>query len=176
MIDFLLQAVRDTLRTAMTADHKTIGVRAGGQPPATMGQWFIGIDEGGEDSDQKLHLAEISKVAVSLTVRLGVFPGERTDEIYLNSLRGFRTYERQIKRALHGNQAVRTAANVLLAAAATADYYPFQTPVYYVGRGPTSFHGSEWLLGAGEKNSNSAFAVRVYNFTGGHRLADNSHI
>ena len=169
----ILKAARDAIRTQTSKDFKFVGVMPEGRPPATMGAWFIGIDENRVESDERTAIVERFAIDVVLTVRTGVIPKDRADEIYLNNLFGLEPLERAVLTALHGQQSVRTAANAILAANAVANYYAFTQPLYYSGRGKSAPRGADWT---GEENDNATFMTRTLPFIGGLRVQPISNV
>lgn len=167
MIEYLLQAARDRLRTVVPLADKLCDLQPGGRPPARMGEYYISLDEARIQAGEKTHLREVYTINVWITKRTGKYPRDKWSEIYLQNATGLGALERKIIAAIHGRQEVRVAANTLggLPTAGTGDI--FQQPLWYTGRGATAPANAEWTGGDPE---NDAFLVRTLPFTGGLRV------
>lgn len=166
-MEVLLEATRDYLRTTASLSNERCDIQPGGRPPARMGETYVSIDEGPIQSTEKSSLREIYTVRVWITKRTGKYPADRRSNVYLDNIAGLGKLERLVIRTIHGAQALRVAANTLggFPHANAGDI--FQQPLWYTGRGPSSYVGAEWIGGEGE---NDTFLVRQLTFQGALRV------
>lgn len=168
MIEAWVEAIRDELRSQLTLDPEVVGIRPQGQPPATMGHYYIGVDEVQVSSSEqdRTFLKETYTVGVWITMRSGLIPNDNFDEYYLNHAYGISDWERKIKNALHGNHGVRNRANAILIARGVRGSGEFNFAMHYAGRAPTGFK-TNWVDG---DSSETPTIVRALMFTGGTRI------
>lgn len=166
-IAYLLQAARDKLRTVAPLSAKLCDLQPLGRPPNSMGEYYVSLDEGRIQAGEKTHLREVFTINVWITKRTGQHPKDRWSEIYLKNTTGLDALERKVIVALHGNQAVRVAANTLASTPGVNTGDIFQHPLWYTGRGATAPAGAEWNGGEAESDT---FLVRLLQFTGGLRV------
>lgn len=172
MIEYLLLAVRDHLRSNMTVPGGEdrapffIGLQPGGHPPARMGEWYVSIDESNVISTEKESLREVHSVEINITKRAGKYASDTADKAYLENMNGLRAIERQVIQLVHNNHTLRALANTLGGLPGETIGDIFQQPLWYTGRGRTRFEGGEWIGADGDH----AFLVRTLNFTGAARV------
>lgn len=169
MIEALLEATRDRIRDQLKIDGKKVGVRPKGKPPATMGDFYIAVDEIGVQSGDAGSLREGHQIAVWITIRAAVLPEDRREDGYLARGRNLTALERKVIKAVHGNHDLRTAANVLLQKYEALGSAEFQAPLYYSGRGATSEPKTDWIVGESPEQPTPCL-VRQLNFAGGLRV------
>lgn len=175
-IEYLLEAARNQLRSNLTLPGGAskaanyIDIQPDGHPPASMGEWYVSLDEIGVNTPgiEQEYLQEVFSIAIWITKRTGKHAPDRRYSLYSEAVNGLRAIERQCIKFLHNVHAVRIAANTLgsLPGASTGD--SFIQPLWYAGRGKTIYAGPEWV-GKGEGDSDT-FAVRQLRFVGGLRI------
>lgn len=171
-----------------TADN--CGIQPQGHPPPRAGDFYVSVDEGTivvKDPQNRSFLAEYYNIAVWVSLRAGLYPMDSTSAMYLASLNRLTDLERKVITNLHGKEEVRRAANVLLGiseAAQDGDASApggdgsfgdaLQWPIWYVGRGATVVHDSQWAGGGshpeGGDEPGGAWQVRQLGFYGGWRI------
>lgn len=171
-IEYLLVAARDRLRLTVSLPGTArpeayIGLQPEGRPPATMGDFYVALDEAGVQSTEKVSLRELFAVQVYITKRTGRHAADKFDSLYLELTKGLRDLERQVLTALHNNQTVRAMANALAGVPQESQGDAYLQPLFYTGRSRSQFHGAEWI---GTTGDNHAFIVRILNFSGGLRV------
>lgn len=168
-IDALLVAARDRLRAEMSLDANFCAIQPDGHPAANCGEFYIALDEGGVSSDAKHFLRELYTIEVTISRRTGRHARDRWDEIYRSESRSLTALERPIIRAIHSNNALRIAANVLAGVPSAGEGDYFQLPLFYTGRTKTRPVDGSWCFAEPDAAS---FLVRTLSFTGGLRVQD----
>lgn len=163
----MLIAARDALRAVDGFSNERCDIQPGGRPPARMGEFYIALDEGSIQSTEKSSLREVFTIVVWISKRTGKYPRDQYGKIYTANAIGMDAIERKVIRAIHGQQAVRVAANTLLGAPHANAGDIFQQPLWYTGRGPTQFRGADWSGGSDESDT---FLVRQLTFAGAVRV------
>jgi len=176
----VLKGVRDTLRTFFVAQTNLaqttarianyIDIQPDGNPPPTMGSWYVAVDEAQIVTTQQ-HATEQSEyqVTVTLTREAKGEANDRLKYIYqstsgdgLRSNPGLDQLEQYVKNCINANQSVRLAANNSISQPTGYDQF-FRTPLYYTGRSSTRFESGDW---AGLQPEAKSFLVRQLTFGG----------
>ena len=172
-INALIQSVRDVLRTDLAADFpnlsditKYVGIQPQGNPPASSGEFYVAIDEGGTSSDSRNFLRESYRLKIYVSKRTGKYAKDQMERAYRDNAEGLETLERFIIGHLHANETVRGTANSY-ASAPGAGGDVFQRPLYYQGRSNTTYREGGW--GHAEKGKDS-WLVRILDFSGADRI------
>lgn len=138
-----------------------------GHPPASMGEFYISVDEDGSEQKEHDKLHEIYRMKVWITKRTGQYPPDRALEAYKLASRGLRDLERRIVVAIHNNHTLRAAVNTELGVPDASVGDSCVNPMWFPGRGKTTKAGADWI---GGNNDNDNFLVRVLPFAGGRRI------
>ena len=176
----ILDAMLDQLRTGPkafttpTLNHKNSGIAPEGRPKPASPEFFLAIDEEGTDvprgENAQFDLWEVFRVAVYINIRTGRTAADRFDEIYRRNKLGLKVITRQVLRAIHGQQALRIAANNLL----DEDEAEFTRPLYCTGIGKVEIKASDWSGEVADASPTAAGAsgwlVRKITFKGLHRI------
>lgn len=173
MIEALLEAARDHLIDALKSSRDYVGIRPDGKPPATMGEWYVSIDETGITSGSRHSLREDYRLSIWVTLRAGLYPGDRLEETYLAQSKRLTGLERSVIKYLHANHDLRTAADQVLSDTDLLGSGGFQLPLYFMARSRTQKR-ADWILGENPENA-SPCMVRELTFAGGDRLQDLSN-
>ncbi len=189
----LLEAVRDTIVSSMGLAVGECDIQPEGHPPATIGDFYISVDEGAVTQSEKgLIIHEVFGVSVYITLRNGIFPKDRLAEAYdrnqglfLAGRKSLTWLERGVIRAIHGNEQVRILACTKAGISLDAMFAPvlddraaapggdgsagdiYQLPLYYSGRSKTEVHDAGWVGSSADKQF---FSVRQLSFQGGLRV------
>lgn len=161
----LLQAVNTHLRTTLTLPNQACDVREGGRPPASMGEFYYGIDEAGTTSNTQEYLREEFQIEVTVTIRTGKHPTDRQAAMYLTATTGMEARCRPVIAAIHRNYALMVAANALI----TGSVNKFQRPLFFRGSDKSQHKGADWAHG---KDGQDNFLVRRLRFGGALRIQD----
>lgn len=162
----LLTGTRDWLRSELSYSDNNCDVRPGGKPPASMGQFYVSLEDSGVGSREKLqHLEEIYSITVYVTRRTGEQPRDRTQAIYLAATTGLDARCRAILTKIHRNFDLMTSINELI----TDDGDLFQLPLFYQGVAGPQFMGPDW---AASVNDTDSFLVKALRFGGALRVQD----
>ena len=157
---------------AFASRAASIAICPDGGPAPREGEYAIALDEAGVQSNDRENLDERYAIDVYVMRRMKLFPIDKQDQIYLKQVTGLGAIERQVIGLIHGNQALRIAADELLGImveqeSTTDTGSIFQMPLFYTGRGRTEFKDGTWGGAAPDKES---WAVRVLHFVGGDRV------
>ena len=199
-IEYLLEAVRDTLVAEMDLDPNECDVQPEGHPPETMGDWYLSIDEGQIQSTDKGMLNEVYTVQVFVTLRAGIYPRDRLAEAYdrnrglfLAGRQSLTALERSVIVAVHGSEALRVLACNKLGISTAAMFARHTVGGESVidqtardaapggdGQVGQAFQWPLWYQGRGPTQTKGAewigattddtFMVRTLPFTGGRRV------
>jgi hypothetical protein len=170
----LLLAMRDHLRNSLGGiipggserAAQYIEISPDGRPPAMLGDWFIGIDEGSVQSADKSFLKE-AYATVAVITHKAQTPRDRRGTVYTATGSGLDAVERAVIVAIHDNQTLRLLANTLLGAPSESTGDGFIKPLWYAGRGPTQPQNGEWI---GAEPAGGAFLTRRLRFEGATRI------
>lgn len=169
-ISALLRGGESRLRTVLSADEKTVGVRlAPGRPPPKMGQLYYAVSWGGGRGDD--HNPQSSDIlhglTVTLTARLGFAPNDRRGKV-VSDPAGLYDLADAIagKDVIHGNWATITAANALIPGTAeyvaihggSASVNGFTETLVLLGFGPEREESPEWV---GATSESDVYAIDV---------------
>lgn len=155
MIDALMYAVRDTVRSANIGYGKAeCEIMDDGRPPPRCGNVFVAVHDGQEKSDRDNQLMESYEFKVTLTMRITI-PLDRVGDqmLYRNIARqligereGMRAKADQLRRLLHMNWTLLELANQNLSNWLNGEVYGFSEPARFVG-GTTKprLVGGEWF-------------------------------
>jgi hypothetical protein len=140
----LLKAARDKLREDMPippgqSPKLFVGIQPGWALPKPRGQWFVALDEANVTSTEKVSLKEEYAIEVKIVKEVGRYAPDQTGQMYLDHSPGLDELERQVIRSLHNNHTLRQMANENAGAPSAGDGDIFQSPLWYRGRGRTSF-------------------------------------
>jgi hypothetical protein len=173
----VLLATRDHLRNnigafipgyAVAKAKNYVGIRPSGRPPASFGDWFIGLDEISVQSNDKSFLREVFAIKAVVTHRASHVPPDRYDELYELTGTSIETIERRVLTLIHDNQELRRLACRLANVPDKATGDIFQTPLWYQGRVPSRTEDGEWV--GAEHPDRHAFLVRELPFAGMARV------
>lgn len=166
-VSYLLEAVRDHLRSELQLADDQCDVTPGGRPTPASGQLFVGVDDAGSENSTTQYLSETVSVDVFVSIRAGDVPTDRKGRvIYLANSRSINSLCDRVRLALSGKYEVTNAANVLLqAAAATA--VGFQRPLHYMGSGPARSESGNWSYSTQGEDS---YLVKQLRFGGALRV------
>lgn len=184
MIDALLYAVRDRIRTAsFNLGVAECEIMDDGRPPPRCGKIFASVHSGKDRSNSKRNLDETYEFLVTLSMRV-VVPADRIgdQQIYRNIARvvvgereGLRAKADQLRRLLHMNWAMTvltgqtpTSANDNLAAWTSGTVYGFTEPARYAGATVPKLVGSEWF--GAEPEGDDIGIITELSFVGARRL------
>lgn len=167
-MEALLIATVRHLREELRYTTQQCDIQPDGRPPATMGEFYVAIDEAGVQSNEKTHLRETFSITVTITRRTAPTPRDRRGSLYADRSRALAAIERPVIVAVHNNQTLRALANAELGAPQENLGDQILQPLWYAGRSRTRYESAEWC-GAGG-NDNDAFMVRTLNFQGGLRV------
>ena len=176
----ILDAMIDQLRsgpkafTTPTLNYKNSGVEPNGRPRSASAEFFLAVDEEGTECSRgdkaQFDLWEVFRVAVYINIRTGRIAQDRIDEIYRRNKLGLKVITRQVLRAIHGQQAVRVAANNNL----DEDEAQFTRPLYCSGIGKIEIKASDWSGEVADSSPSSQGAtgwlVRKITFRGMDRI------
>ena len=186
MIDALLYAVRDTIRSAgINYGRAECEIQEDGKPPPNAGNVFASIHGGrtspGNANDNNLY--ELYDFSVTLTMRVTVPLDRVGDQLIARNIalaplaqrQGFNAKVEQLRKLLHmnWNMVVVTgqspnSANDNLMAWATGVAYGFVEPARYQGAEVPTLVGADWM---GAEPDNENFAVKSeLRFTGAKRF------
>lgn len=168
----VLQTIRDHLRTAMSLAVDQCGIRPGGHPPSSAGEFYVAIDDISVKGDARAHLREEYEVAVSIWRRLGQHPEDRTGDVletedpYLPSLLTLDQLERDVIRFIHANYTeVTKTANATLGTGTPGKGDILQLAMYYQGHA-----GSERFTSEPRNTSRPDWIGRRLRFAGMTRV------
>ena len=158
MIDALLHAVRDAIRRELKYDAVHCDIMDDEQPPATCGDWFASVHEGGENSTSHRNLDIYYAFNVTLTMKLKGIPLDRVGNSLLAKKvareSGWNKRADDIKNLLHMNWNVIQNANENMVTWATdaETIYGFCEAARYTGREKPVLVGPDWFSmdGGGE--------------------------
>ena len=175
-INALLLAVRDVLQTDLAVDFpnsadaigRYVGIQPGGNPPASAGEWYVAIDEGGITSSSRNYLGESYRIRVYISKRTGKYARDQMERAYREdaNVQGLEQLERLIIGHLHTSETVRSSANTHAGAPGSGGDI-FQRPLYYQGRSNTVYREGGW--GHASKG-NDSWLVRTLDFSGADRI------
>ena len=174
----ILDAVLEALRTGPKAfsapvlDSKTSDVEPDGSPPPRAGNFYISVMENGTRSvgdAAQFALEEVHRVVVFVSIRIAATPQDRYDVILRRNTKGMKVLERQVLRAVHGQQWIRSRANAIALAAGNMGVgdQGYLTPLYFEGRSQYAVRGADW---SSETNSSLGWVVAQLPFVGMRRI------
>ena len=167
-VGVLLEAAGTVLRSAISKDRHWVDVSLDGAPPASAGEWFVGIHDLGTSpiAGQTEMLGEEFRFAAVVSYRLSRIPRDRRGGALLQFTPAVDTIQRQIMAALHG-WAVITEANTAGGFGDETTGSEFFGGLFFDGASATDIRGGEWSAGAPDAE---AWAVRSVYFRGAQRL------
>lgn len=145
------------------------GVQMEGHPPPVAGSFYISVDDGGTSATggDNEYLSETHMVNVWVSLRCAELPPDRSAKILGRVNDSLQKLERQVLRAIHGQDSVRQQANTYLSGRSAGEGV-FQLPLYYQGRTGTVIQPSDWSLEF-ESDRMSGWYVRRLPFAGMQR-------
>lgn len=175
----ILDACLDQLRegpkcfTTPQLTKKNSDIRPGGRPTPAAPEFFLAIDGGKIDIPRadkaQFDLWEVFNVEITINIRTGRIAADRYADIYRRNKLGLKVITRQVLRAIHGQQAVRAAANLLL----EEDEAEFKRPLYATGYA-TEIKASDWSGEVADATNAiagaSGWMVRKLTFRGMDRI------
>lgn len=168
IIDAAIDALSNGSRkvTLMTMNRRTIDFQPGGSPPPRSGQFYIALDDEGEDDEGLTEgaMAERYKISVTISVRVGQQAQDQQDLIYRQVGKKLSMVAQQVKNCLHAQQDIRVAACANLPGGVAE----FTEPLFFKTGGAVMLKGPEWC---GEVTDKTAgWAVKKLVFTGMRRI------
>jgi hypothetical protein len=157
MIDALLLAARDRLRTDLGYDARTCEVMPDGKPQAKAGNYFVAICQGPSSCRSMNSLDEYFSFALTLSMRVTVPQDRIGDQLLARKLAaeiGFNARANALAVALHMDWLLLQAANTLLVEMnpQAVEVYGFCEPAHFAGMDVPSLIGGEWFGGkAGDR-------------------------
>lgn len=144
----LLEGVRDYLRSQNELPNgdqwgrQQVGIQFKSMPPATAGQFFLSLDDGGVDapSNPSYYLKEIYTITIGVWRRMGTTPANRrgqqllADDIYRDQITTLEDLERIAIKQLHEKPVVTQSVNDQFGLPSEALGDRFQGRLYYTGR------------------------------------------
>ena len=140
----LLKAAQDKLRQDMPIPQGQpgklfVGIQPGLGRPQARGQWYVALDEASVASTEKVSLKEEYTIDVKITKDAGRYAADQLGQMYLDHSPGLDELERQVIKSIHNNHELRRMANENAGAPGVNDGDIFQTPLWYRGRGRTTY-------------------------------------
>lgn len=151
MLDALLYAVRDNIRSVLGYDARTCEIRDDGHPPPRCGDWFAAVHQMRSRSEMVNALDEYFGFSVTLTARVTNVPldrvGDRLLAKQLAETTGFNAKADVLRAFLHMAWGVIQDANNNILARPTVlnQVYGFATPAYFNGMEIPVLVGGEWF-------------------------------
>lgn len=149
MMGLVLKVVRDHLMELYGWDHTVCGVHMQAHPPATCGQWFIALDDGGIQqvaSEKEAWMKERAMFVVAVWRRCGEIPTDKSGDmllwhpIYRDFGNSLEQLERQVLQGIAGDRYVLLSEIRTLTQCDPGKYGDCPSmPPRYLGRGPTEF-------------------------------------
>lgn len=185
----LMTAVRNYIRTGTTADDCYVYADkdcdlspSNGQPPPSMGQFYVAVHEGNIAPEVSYStFEEVYSVSVTVTIRMSATPWDRSAQMKLYGDDGsLDKRARQIAALIHmdtRDHRVINAANLLDALKPPAEGYAkqgFVEPLRFAGldvavhRGPDWFHANIETMG----NNPPMGWSKTIRFTGARRVQE----
>lgn len=140
----VLKAARDKLRTDLPIPNGQppklyVGIQPNNGLPPSRGQWYVAIDEAGVSSTEKVSLKEEFTIEVRIVKEAGKYAADRMEQMYLDHSPGLDELERQVIKSLHNNHELRRMMNENAGAPGVNDGDIFQSPIWYRGRGRSTY-------------------------------------
>jgi len=141
----LILATVDQLRSVsgLALDAKSCDEQPDGQPPPNAGQIYVAVHEGSWTNTQDECLDEYCGVNVTVTLKAGFVPKDRTALKLLQRLRLIRA---QIRAAIHNNYTLMNTANLKLTAAFGHATNGFVEPLRFRNAGKPEPKGPDWFF------------------------------
>jgi hypothetical protein len=172
----LLRAVRDQIRTHASFTDRQVQIELDeNYCPAIVGDLYVmvipaGQSEGEHQSQARYASDVIYAVDITVVMRAPKVPRDRQREILIDTAASLEVYQLAIESKIDWQEAVRTAANVYVAAEGGGS--PFTEELKYTGCGRIRRAPSElFTAAAGEP---VAAIMRTYHYRGSRRVKTRS--
>lgn len=166
----LILAVVDFLRSkdGLSLSASECDEQPDGQPPPNAGQVYYAVHEGGWRNNQDEHIDEMCAVNVTITLRAGFAPQDRTG---LALLRDIRNRRASLRAKIHNSYKILELANDKL----TANYGAnngFIEPLRFRDAGKPEPKGPEWFFAEHKATPTTGYAVTL-RFENARRVQTN---
>lgn len=152
----LILATVEHLRTALTLDAKVCDEQPDGQPPPNAGQVYYAVHQGGWTNAADEYLDELCGVLVTITLRAGYVPKDRTS---LTLFRAIRPMCSLVRQHVHDNYALMNLANTKLNAAFGHTVNGFVEPLRFRSVSPPAVRGPDWFSAEAQPNGHTITGV-----------------